>query len=54
MRFFNIIIIIKFPLFRVSVTIEPGRCLLELVTTNCLTVLKQKFSEKFGSNPILF
>jgi len=28
---------IKIPFFRVSVTIEPGRSLLQFVTTNCLT-----------------
>ena len=27
---------IKIPFFRVSVTIEPGRSLLQFVTTNCL------------------
>ena len=27
---------ITFPVFRVSVTIEPGRSLLQFVTTNCL------------------
>ena len=27
---------IKVPFFRVSITIEPGRSLLQFVTTNCL------------------
>ena len=33
---FDITIDIKIPFFRVSVTIEPGRSLLQFVTTNCL------------------
>ena len=33
---FDITIGIKIPFFRVSVTIEPGRSLLKIVTTNCL------------------
>ena len=37
MRFFDIAIGIKIPFFRVLVTIEPGRSLLQFVTTNCLT-----------------
>ena len=34
---FDIAIGIKIPFFRVLVTIEPGRSLLQFVTTNCLT-----------------
>ena len=33
---FDVTIGIKIPFFRVSVTIEPGRSLLQFVTTNCL------------------
>ena len=33
---FDIAIGIKIPFFRVLVTIEPGRSLLQFVTTNCL------------------
>ena len=33
---FVVIIGIEIPFFRVSVTIEPGRSLLQFVTTNCL------------------
>ena len=36
-NFFDVTIGIKIPFFRVSVTIEPGRSLLQFVTTNCLT-----------------
>ena len=34
---FDVGIGIKIPFFRVLVTIEPGRSLLQFVTTNCLT-----------------
>ena len=34
---FDVAIGIKIPFFRVLVTIEPGRSLLQFVTTNCLT-----------------
>ena len=37
---FDVTIGIKIPFFRVSVTIEPGRSLLQFVTTNCLIVKK--------------
>ena len=33
---FDVTIGIKIPFLRVSVTIEPGRSLLQFVTTNCL------------------
>ena len=33
---FDAIIVIKIPFFRVSVTIEPDRSLLQFVTTKCL------------------
>ena len=33
---FDVAICIKIPFFRVLVTIEPGRSLLQFVTTNCL------------------
>ena len=36
MQFFDVTIGIKIPFFRVSVTIEPGRSLLQFVTTKCL------------------
>ena len=35
---FDVTIGIKIPFFRVLVTIEPGRSLLQFVTTNCLKV----------------
>ena len=34
--FFDVTIGIKIPFFRVLVTIEPGRSLLQFVTTSCL------------------
>ena len=34
---FDVAIVIKIPFFRVLVTIEPARSLLQFVTTNCLT-----------------
>ena len=37
MQFFYVAIDIKIQFFRVLVTIEPGRSLLQFVTTNCLT-----------------
>ena len=36
---FDVAIGIKIPFFRVLVTIEPGRSLLQFVTTNCLIIL---------------
>ena len=36
---FDVAIGIKIPFFRVSVTIEPGRSLLQFVTTNCLIII---------------
>ena len=36
----DVTIDIKIPFFRVLVTIEPGRSLLQFVTTNCLTIRK--------------
>ena len=35
---FEVAIGIKIPFFRVLVTIEPGRSLLQFVTTNCLII----------------
>ena len=37
---FDVAISVIIPFFRVSVTIEPGRSLLQFVTTNYLTNLK--------------
>jgi len=37
---FDVAIDIKIQFFRVLVTIEPGRSLLQFVTTNCLTNIK--------------
>ena len=37
---FDVAIGIKIPFFRVLVNIEPGRSLLQFVTTNCLKKLK--------------
>ena len=39
---FDVGIDIKIPFFRVSVTIEPGRGLLQFVTANCLMYLPLK------------
>ena len=39
---FDVTIGIKFPFFRVLVTIELGRSLLQFVTTNCLTNDKKR------------
>ena len=44
--FFDIAIGIKIPFFRVLVTIEPGRSLLQFVTTNCLTVKKVDYQTR--------
>ena len=68
MRFFDVAIGIKIPFFRVLVTIEPGRSLLQFVTTNCLKRVKvhltitgiasikalapAAFSSASGSSPI--
>ena len=41
---FDVSIGIKIPFFRVSVTIEPGRSLLQFVTTNCLI---SRFSSRY-------
>ena len=38
---FDVAIGIKIPFFRVLVTIEPGRSLLQFVTTNCLIKYKK-------------
>jgi len=38
---FDVTIGIKVPFFRVSVTIEPCRSLLQFVTTNCLIIILQ-------------
>ena len=43
MQFFDVAIGIKIPFFRVLVTIEPGRSLLQFVTTNCLIQAAQTF-----------
>ena len=37
---FDVAIDIKTPFFRILVTIEPGRSLLQFVTTNCLRMIK--------------
>ena len=41
---FDVTIGIKIPFFRVLVTIEPGRSLLQFVTTNCLIHIDFYFS----------
>ena len=43
---FDVGIGIKLPFFRVLVTIEPGRSLLQFVTTNCLITHYQSSSFK--------
>ena len=40
---FDVAISIKIPFFRVLVTIEPGRFLLQFVTRNCLIVIYLPF-----------
>ena len=42
---FDVAIGIKIPFFRVLVTIEPGRSLLQFVTTNCFESTKKSFNE---------
>ena len=44
----NVTIGIKIQFFRVSVTIEPGRSLLQFVTTNCLTKALAKVLSLYG------
>ena len=44
---FDVAIGIKIPFFRVLVTIEPGRSLLQFLTTNCL-IHKPKTNNIFG------
>ena len=39
---FDVAIGIKIPFFRVLITIEPGRSLLQFVTTNCLIFVKME------------
>ena len=46
---FDVGIGIKIPFFRVLVTIEPGRSLLQFVTTNCLKI--RHFFKFFRINP---
>ena len=43
---FDVAVDIKIQFFRVLVTIEPGRSLLQFVTTNCLILLYFYKSEK--------
>ena len=50
---FDVTIGIKIPFFRVSVTIEPGRSLLQFVTTNCLTELDPNLSFAFRAKKVL-
>jgi len=45
MRFFDVAIDIKIEFFRVLVTIEPGRSLLQFVTTNCLMLVVTEFGK---------
>ena len=40
---FDVTIGIKIPMFRVSITTEPGRSLLQFVTTNCLIRYNELF-----------
>ena len=42
---FDVAIGIKIPFFRVLVTTEPGRSLLQFVTTNCLMMLLLPFNK---------
>ena len=49
---FDVTIGMKIPFFRVSVTIEPGRSLLQFVTTNCLKI--SSFVEWGVEKKILF
>ena len=43
--YFDVVIGFKIPFFRVLITIEPGRSLLQFVTTNCLTMPNTEISE---------
>ena len=47
---FDLAIGIKILFFRVSVTIEPGRFLLQFVTTNCLIQLNSSDHNKYHNN----
>ena len=49
---FDVAIGIKIPFFRVLVTIEPGRSLLQFVTTNCL-IANNNFSD-LVTNLVIF
>ena len=48
---FDVAIGIKIPFFRVLVTIEPGRSLLQFVTTNCLI---RNIEFKSGASSLVF
>ena len=51
---FDVAIDIKIQFFRVLVTIEPGRSLLQFVTTNCLIQFDRKYNGKlFGDYVVL-
>ena len=51
---FDVAIDIKIQFFRVLVTIEPGRSLLQFVTTNCLIQKKYFSKNKFSLDFISF
>ena len=57
---FDVAIGIKIPFFRVLVTIEPGRSLLQFVTTNCLihlfkkkSLVQKKFKKIIGFSSVI-
>ena len=50
---FDVAIGTKIPFFRVLVTIEPDRSLLQFVTTNCLTIVKDYKTDKSRKPPFL-
>ena len=47
---FDVAIGIKIPFFRVLVTIDPGRSLLQFVTTNCLIEFQERLVVLNGLN----
>ena len=50
---FDVAIDIKIQFFRVLVTIEPGRSLLQFVTTNCLIFIKVLKSKKLVTKQLI-
>ena len=51
---FDVAIGTEIPFFRVLVTIEPGRSLLQFVTTNCLTIVKDCKNDISRTSPFFW